>query len=45
MILRPRRLAGALAASSLSERDKFHYLVLSDADAGHVLGWLREHAV
>jgi prolipoprotein diacylglyceryltransferase len=28
VILRPRRLADALAADSLSERDKFHYLLI-----------------
>jgi hypothetical protein len=28
MILRPRRLADALAANALSEREKFHYLLL-----------------
>jgi hypothetical protein len=37
MILQPRRLADALAANSLSERDKFHYLVLW-AVAGTLLG-------
>ena len=37
MILQPGRLADALAANSLSERDKFHYLVLW-AVAGTLLG-------
>jgi hypothetical protein len=37
MILRPRRLADALAANALSEREKFHYLLLW-AVAGTVLG-------
>lgn len=31
MILRPRRLAVALATGRLSERDKFHYLLVSAA--------------
>jgi hypothetical protein len=37
MILRPRRLADALAANALSEREKFHYLILW-AVAGTLLG-------
>jgi len=37
MILRPRRLADALAANALSEREKFHYLLLW-AVAGTLLG-------
>jgi hypothetical protein len=37
MILRPRRLADALAANALSEREKFHYLVLW-AVVGTLLG-------
>jgi hypothetical protein len=37
MILRPRRLADALAANALSEREKFQYLILW-AVAGTFLG-------
>ncbi len=43
MILRPRRLAGALAAGELSEREKFHYLlvwaVIGILVPSHLGGW------